>query len=288
MATLFSTINRGSTPALNGLDMGNEQGWPRQRPYCLRLAVSLRCSPSRLFLDLTGNGLDDMIMYNNGTLRLYCRKGECPDLLCRSTDGYGAVIEIAYSSLADPEVYERGGERIVYPGRANGAKAWVVSSHSEDDGIGGANHYQHRYGDSRIDLRLPGQFAFSSYSRRHLERGSTFGATFDLSERGVAGFFALSGLPTKTWTATDMPSGTQHVVSESTDYELRWNAAGNTYFAAPVKCVQKEGIADSTGLIHSLISHHTTTSDWDDYGNPKFSSEVWGDRKSTRLNSSHR
>src|SRR5262249_12683726 len=60
-------------------------------------------------LDLTGNGLDDMIMYNNGTLRLYCRKGECPDLLCRSTDGYGAVIQIGYSSLADPEVYDRGG-----------------------------------------------------------------------------------------------------------------------------------------------------------------------------------
>ena len=227
-------------------------------------------------LDLTGNGLDDMIMYNNGTLRLYCRKGDCPDLMTCSTDGYGAVITIDYSSLADPNIYERSNDQVAYPGRPNGAKAWVVSAHSEDDGIGGANHYQHSYGGCLTDLRLPGQFAFSRYSRVHLERGSTFGMRFDLSQRGDAGFFALVGLPVTSWTATAMPAS-EHVVSEETQYELRWDASGATYFAVPTKSILKEGVGPGGGLIQFLISEKTTGSQWDDYGNLTSKSETWGD-----------
>jgi RHS repeat-associated protein len=233
-------------------------------------------------LDVDGNGLDDIIMYNNGSLHLYVRKGKKPDLLTRITDSFGATTTISYKPTSDKTVYEPGVKLLSYPQRQERSKMWVVAEHSEDDGKGGANHFLHRYVDGRTDLRLPAFIGFSGYFRTHVETGEVFEADFDLSDRGLAGPLALHGLPVSTRTSTPMPSGVDHVLITHTDYVVRSDTSGMAYFPVALSIREEEGTEDAAYFHPSR--QVTILRDVDEYNNLIFSEYRWdtGRRTVTR------
>ena len=236
-------------------------------------------------LDLSGNGLDDMIMYNNGTLHLYVRKGTKPDLLTSFTNGYGAQTTIGYKPTSDPSVYHPDIAPLAYPQQRHLSKMWVVSDHSVDDGKGGANHYTHFYVNGRSDLRLPAFAGFAGYYRTHTETGEIFRADFDLTDRGNPGPFGLRGLPVLTSLRTPMGggSGLTHVVIEQTQYIIQYDASDQSYFPVAQTITHEESMQESNNLYQ--ISKTVINRQVDAFGNETQVLQTWDSGRKTQANS---
>src|SRR5207253_1131222 len=54
-------------------------------------------------LDMNGDGLDDLVLYDNGSLFLYTHKGKKPDMLTTITDGFGVVTAIRYEPISNKD-----------------------------------------------------------------------------------------------------------------------------------------------------------------------------------------
>jgi len=236
-------------------------------------------------LDVDGNGLDDIIMYNNGTLHLYVRKGKKPDLMTRMVDGYGAQTTISYKPTSDPAVYTPGNRPVAYPQQRHKSGMWVVSDHTEDDGQGGANHFVHSYSDGRTDLRVPAFVGFRGYFRTHVETGETLEAGFDLTDRGTPGPFALCGLPDYTAIRTPMPDGLQHVVIEQTEFAIQYDATGKSWFPVAQTIRREEGMEDAS--YYYQIRRIVTNRLVDSFGNELQVQQKWDTGLTTLTNSEY-
>lgn len=65
-------------------------------------------------LDLLGNGQDGVALHDDGEWRLYARPS-VPNLLTGITDGFGDHVEIAYSHMADPDVFTQLDDCVIGP-----------------------------------------------------------------------------------------------------------------------------------------------------------------------------
>src|SRR5262249_21154309 len=77
-------------------------------------------------VDINGDGLDDLLIFDAGTFNLYTHAGVKPDLLADVTNGSGAKDVLTWSPISDPAVYASG-MACAYPQVCFNGRLWVVS-----------------------------------------------------------------------------------------------------------------------------------------------------------------
>jgi YD repeat-containing protein len=115
-------------------------------------------------LDANGDGLSDVVQYDNGAIRLYLRESKMPDLLVRIHGGTRPANEISYLPASDPTVHVASpyGPSCAYPQQCVRGGRWLVREVRTDDGVGGQRVIQHRFNGIRTSY-LYGDLGPSSH-----------------------------------------------------------------------------------------------------------------------------
>ncbi len=226
--------------------------------------------------DYDGNGLDDIVMFSGGQLRVFVRDGNKADMLTDVTDGLGARTSITYAPISDPNVHTPA-YGSVFQQRAVASKVWVVGEHRDDNGIGGVNTYRFQYQGGIKDVTGLGFLGFRQRSAVHVETGITTTTTYMPEFLGYNGTYPLLGLPTVEITKTPLGNGVEHVATTHTMHAVRPQPLGTVpFFVFPMTTVQ-EHVENKNGVPTMPVRRRTITQDMDSYGNLTAYSEVWSD-----------
>ncbi|SAL52446.1 RHS repeat-associated core domain-containing protein [Caballeronia concitans] len=225
--------------------------------------------------DWDGNGLDDVVMFSNGQLRVFVRDGHKADMLTAVVDGRGARIGVTYAPISDPSVHTAG-FGYVYPQRAVSGKVWVVSSHLDDDSLGGVNTYQLRYEGGIEDVTGIGFLGFHARTVQHAETGITTRTTYYPEFIGWNGMYPMLGLPMTEETHVPLGNGVEHRTTCQTTYSMRPIVAQVPYFVFPNTIVE-ENVELANGVPTMPVRRRTISQDMDAYGNVTTYSETWSD-----------
>ena len=118
--------------------------------------------------DFNGDGRADLFSpggYNSGTsysspFMVYFHEGQdFPDQLTQVTDGLGAQTQFSYKPLTDTSVHTPGSGS-VYPEQDTVSARYVVSQHSQSNGIGGMNSTDYTYEGVKRHVTGRGDFGF--------------------------------------------------------------------------------------------------------------------------------
>ena len=171
-------------------------------------------------MDCDGNGLDDVVMFSNGQLRVFVREGNRADMLTSIVDGLGARTSITYAPISDPAVHTPT-YGYTFPQRAMTGKVWVVSEYRDDNGIGGVNTHRYTYQGGIEDVTGLGFLGFHGRTSVHVETGITTTSTYLPEFVGYQGIYPLLGLPIAEVTTTPLGNGQEHVATTHTTYAVR-------------------------------------------------------------------
>jgi RHS repeat-associated protein len=226
-------------------------------------------------LDVNGDGLDDVVLYNGGTLDLYVRKGPKPDQLISVTDGFGAKLEVSYAPTNAEPFYTPRAEPCEYPQRCLHGKRWVVDAYREDDGLGGRHEYQYSYEDGRVDTRSATLLGFSHIRRFETDNDEEILQDFDLEEHGGVGIYPFAGTPRSVRVGTPLNGSIEHVTRRDTSLDLRWSVLGKAYFVYPQFNIEKEMVRDTANS--ATLSERSTRRTVDDFGNLTLMHSTWSE-----------
>ena len=224
-------------------------------------------------LDVNGDGLDDFVMMNGGSLHLYVRQGKKPDLISRIQDSLGSSTQIDWRPISDDGVYQRT-VPCQYPLEASKSSRWVVYDTISDDGCGGVNTYRHTYQDGRTDLRGQGFLGFLGHTLCHLETGVTTRETYDLTT-SVAGLYPLAGQPTSIETTMPMGGLSSDVRRRKATYKTSTDRTGKVVSVFPEVIEDHE--EQSLNGVSVPISDLTASQVFDSFGNLIKRVETWSD-----------
>jgi RHS repeat-associated protein len=226
--------------------------------------------------DYDGNGLDDIVMFSGGHLHVFVREGNKADMMTAITDGLGARTSIKYAPISAPTVHTPL-YGFVFPQRATASRVWVVSEHTQDNGVGGVNTYSFRYRGGIKDVTGLGFVGFRERTSVHVESGISTTTTYMPEFVGWNGIYPLLGLPTVEVTTTPLGSGVQQTTTTHTTYAVRPAPPGTVpYFVFPLTTVE-ETVETSGGVPIMPVRRRTVTQDMDAYGNLTTYSEAWSD-----------
>jgi RHS repeat-associated protein len=138
-------------------------------------------------LDANGDGLSDIVQISptDGTLRLYVRQGQRPDLLLQVRDGMGAKTNVDYAPMTDSTVYAPG-SACVYPQICLTRGQWLVRSYRTDNGLGAnQNQTQFHYADARVDVAGGGYLGFQQSTVSQAATNTTVTETYDLDSKAT-------------------------------------------------------------------------------------------------------
>jgi YD repeat-containing protein len=245
--------------------------WPSHIPTPIRIddAFSLRDGGLVQVLDINGDGLDDLVIYDSGSLFLYKHAGKKPDQLVGVTDGFGAVTSIVWEPISNPTVYKPG-TNCAYPVVCLDSKLWVVSEHAVSNGSGGMNRYHYTYEDGRRNLRGRDFLGMRTRTRTFVQTGETQIVTFDLENYGVGGydgdsFYPYLGLPVSVRTTAPLENGVSLVHQVETSYWPSVDPSGKTWFPFANAYSETESEIGPAGTTVFRTKH--TTQDVDGFGN---------------------
>ncbi|WP_370306068.1 FG-GAP-like repeat-containing protein [Sinimarinibacterium flocculans] len=103
------------------------------------------------FIDVTGNGLADLVYRGDQGIQLWKSQIAVPDLMTQATTGLGQSTVITYKPITDPTVHTKD-STAVYPIRDMQFSMYVVSGVTTSNGIGGTVGTTHTYGGLKVDL----------------------------------------------------------------------------------------------------------------------------------------
>ncbi|MFG2695433.1 RHS repeat-associated core domain-containing protein [Kitasatospora sp. NPDC048407] len=237
-------------------------------------------------IDHNGDGLDGVVMYSDGQLRLFVRGGNRADLLTGITDGLGAHTAIGYRPISDPAVHtpQYG---FTFPLRASTGKIWVVAEYREDNGVGGVNTHRYTYAGGVQDVTGAGFLGFRRRTAVHVETGVSTVSDYLPDLAPAAGSYPLLGLPVKEVTTTPLGHGLQHRASITTSYTERPGPAGTVpYFVVPIG-IDEEQVVTRNGVPTMPVRRCTTAQDMDAYGNLTVRSQTWSDGNALAVKSAY-
>jgi RHS repeat-associated protein len=215
-------------------------------------------------LDVDGNGLDDFLMYTQGNVHLYVRKGKKADQLTGILDSYGARTGVGYEPASNRAVVEPRAQ-CMHPQRCVTNRSWVVSEHTEDDGVGGKRRFRYHYVDGRIDTRGFGFVGFAVFTRTDVVTGETIQQEYELDPQPGPHPYPTQG----QWVLRDdnipFPDGGTFRRRTTIDFALRTDASGKTVTAFPAYTVEEEGMEYPSRF--ERYRQFFTTQEIDDYGN---------------------
>ncbi|WP_426750757.1 FG-GAP-like repeat-containing protein [Myxococcus sp. Y35] len=201
------------------------------RPRALPIPLGMKAREGwkmHQLLDVNGDGLRDIVQPENGTLRLYIRKGLKPDMLVRVRDGLGARVEFDYKPLSDSSVYTPGVVPELPQFRVTRG-LWVVSEHRVEDGLLGLQAFRHRYIDGRADLQGRGWLGFATHVVTNARTGGEQLTRYGVSIR-VGTAWPYANRPVFEQRTLMLESGRYMRQSRWTEYELHTEAQGKVRF----------------------------------------------------------
>ena len=150
-------------------------------------------------MDIDGNGVQDMLVYDQGHLKIYRRTGERPDLLKSVEDGLGAQHDIEYQTTVEKGVYSDRAVTCAYPRRCAAEGMLVVSKLLKDNGVD-KNVTSFQYFDGRYDLRGADFVGFHRV-RQHDEAVQRWIERQYINDPDEEGYYSLAHIPAKVTTA---------------------------------------------------------------------------------------
>lgn len=215
-------------------------------------------------VDVNGDGLDDLVLYDNGSLFLYTHKGEKPDMLTGIRDGFGAITTVRYEPISNRDVYTPGKD-CRYPVTCLNAKLWVVAESSVSSGNGGQNTSQYVYSDGRRDLRGQGFLGMSSRTVTYVPTGETEVTTYDLRPYRSMSLYPFIGLPASKTVTVPLENGRVHTNTVNTTYVPHIDENTKIYFAVAQTIDDQDSETGTAGSTVLRTIH--IVQDIDDFGN---------------------
>jgi RHS repeat-associated protein len=274
-STLTVLLTRGQGFQVKALSIpvglpaaGTDPGGPTLRP-----AVN-NYKQSQL-LDVNGDGLSDIVQISpaDGTLHLYVRQGNKPDLLVAVEDGMGKKSNVSYLPLGNRTVYDPA-DACPAPQQCLVRGFWVVSEFRTDNGKNGQNRYSYFYTDNRIDVRGGGVLGFARRTIDDLAHNSTTVEDYDTSSLGeviaaatsgpaTARVYAKLGLLTRREVTTADPGFTRQIVS-TFDYDFIPTNGSLSYYARPIQGITID--RETRGGSTTQLSQRVETFSYDPNG----------------------
>jgi RHS repeat-associated protein len=203
--------------------------------------------------DINGDGLTDVLGMNDGGIFWHPTTNGSPnaqpDLLLSATNGLGAFLSFEYASLTQPGVHTKDATS-QFPIVDVQVPAFVVSSMSKSDGLGGVNRTRYSYGGARVDLSGRGFLGFRYLQSKDEASGQTVMTEYRQD-------YPYTGLVSKT---------------EKSLNGLLWSRVIHEYSAVPLGGTRHfTAVSKSTDtqyeLDGSLVSSSVTSTTYDAYGN---------------------
>jgi YD repeat-containing protein len=226
--------------------------------------------------DYNGDGLDDILIFSGGRLRIFVREGNKADMLTSVVDGLGAQTTIVYAPISDTVVHTPT-YGAVFPKRATASKVWVVREYLQDDGIGSVNTHRYQYFGGLRDVTGLGFLGFKQRTTTHVESGITTTSTYMPDFIGFGGIYPLLGLPTVEVTRAPIGPTAVQITTTDTTYAIRPAPIGTcSLFRFPLTIVEET--IEINGSIPTMPARRRTiTQDMDAFGNRTTYNEVWSD-----------
>lgn len=120
--------------------------------------------------DVNGDGLQDLMLYYNGTWHVLTHKGNVPDLMISVSDGLGQSTGITYKPITDASVYTKGSAG-AFPNMSLQSSMQVVSRTSADNGIGGSFVLNYSYSGAKVNLQGRGFLGFRTVTATDPQSG---------------------------------------------------------------------------------------------------------------------
>jgi RHS repeat-associated protein len=216
---------------------------------------------SILFGNFSGTGVMDIVWYERGLNTnnnfLWVNHIERANLLSTIQNGHNAHVSIEYLPLHDNTVYVKE-DNAVYPEYDFNGSFFVVSAYNVDNGVGGQNRVSYKYEGAKMDLQGRGFRGFKNITSTDERSGMVARKFFDRDYRYLSSPLVR--------TETRLLDGT---LLNETDFT---NAFKSFYFFS----YTYQTIAKSYELDGSLIMQTITTTDFDDYGNPLYTTVDYG------------
>lgn len=111
------------------------------------------------FIDVTGNGVADLVYRGDQGIQVWKSQILVPDLLTQVTTGLGLNTTITYQPISDPSIYTKD-TNAAYPVRDMQFSMQVVSAVASSNGIGGIVGTTHKYGGLKVDMSGRGLLGF--------------------------------------------------------------------------------------------------------------------------------
>jgi YD repeat-containing protein len=220
--------------------------------------------------DLNGDGLDDIVQWENGRFEVYQSKGNRPDMLTRVVDGVGAETRFIYAPVTDPIVYTNDYVNYAYPLRRLNGGLWVVSQHQVSNGVkADPTQYFHKYTNGVLDIQGRGFLGFNRHEVDYYENGN-LRSRMEAYDNTTRWFFTepYAGLPRVVDACAY--DGKGHVVHEevtSTTWNIRWHDDTNIYFPYPRQRESQIFDLDASGALVKTADRISYIDAIDDYGN---------------------
>jgi RHS repeat-associated protein len=228
-------------------------------------------------LDVNGDGLDDFVSFMKGSLHVFRHRGGKPDLLKEAFGALGPTVDITYKPAASPD----SSADCKVPIHCVTGQLWVVDSVAVDNGVGGANTYQHTYRGGRVDLARWGLLGFKTHVIQDLQTGATTTRTFDLGawSDGPVTLYPFAGRPTaEVTTAVDPQTSITRTTTKNRSYYVRSVGPFGPFAVLPATLDELTTDTLPGGAVAPVAQHSAQVPsmfDYDDYGNILNKGDLW-------------
>jgi len=206
--------------------------------------------------DFNGDGMADMAgsTGSGGKWHVTLSGTKVANLISNITDGHGAKTEMTYKPLTDNTVYTKG-SGAVYPEIDIQAPQYVVSNYAMSDGLGGMYQMDYKYAGAKAHLRGRGSLGFKSMTVTDSRTGISAVSNYRQD-------YPFTGSAESTETRL---SDSTLIKRTSATYASRILGSGSS----ERKFVYANNSVEETfELDGSPVTNVSTTSQYDDYGNP--------------------
>ncbi len=199
--------------------------------------------------DFNGDGLADIFCDNvlplgnggRGQHYVMAQQGPKSDLITGITNGFNGTIQLSYSTLTDPNVYQKISES-TYPVEDIQNGHTVVAQQINSDGRGNSYTYQYQYAGAKSDMQGRGWLGFKTMAILDLASSTKTVTTFNQTSQNhgtVAGSQVTNG------------SG-QILGTTATTYQITATVPGNSFVVQVLPNDEKTGIYENGVLAYTL------------------------------------